>query len=81
MIMNWAERWGHVKPVAFFIHLGTTAIPAYYVALAMQYLLVIEFNLSEKRIWENFERYFHMTIIPIAVAWPVIPIPLDLYNP
>lgn len=65
----------------FFIQVGMIAIPAYNVALAAQYLLVIQFNMTEKRIWKDYERYFHIIIIPIAFAMAVVPIPFYLYNP
>lgn len=72
----------HVCEVSgFFIQLASVAIPIYNVALSMHLYLNIRYSWNEEKIYNSFERYIHVIVIPLALILAIIPWPLQLYNP
>jgi len=65
----------------FTIYLGSLAIPWYNASLSVYYYLAACRRWKEEQIQKKFERFVHLSIVPIAVVIAIIPIFLDLYNP
>lgn len=64
----------------FSIYMGTLAIPWYSAALIIYYYLAVRRGWKEDRLRRNFERYVHMTIVPISLIAAIIPLFFDLYD-
>ena len=65
----------------FFIYLGSIGIPLYNTALAVYFFLTVRWGWREQTVRDRFERYCHIAILILALAFAIPPIPLELYNP
>ena len=76
---DWSISYISSTAQGFFVQFGA-CLPQYNAMLAIYYMLVIHYSVSEERLKEKYEKFMHTIPLAFAVATSIASLPLHLYN-